>query len=252
MKKIICLLSIFLASKTEGGYAQNRFRATAISGINLSQVDGDLQQGYRKKDLCIGLSSAYIFRPDFDVSVEAFYNPRGAQPPALLDSPEGVYRTSIDLKYADVATLFSFHAYPHKSKLFYIQTLKLGVSYGRLLSSDIEMQKGSTRNTEFEKQLLQGISKNNINLIFGIAWQFTPQFGLMIRHSNSLRKIYDKRELLRLGQSSGIPQSDKNFPYLNPYNFSIQVFYHFLSPHKVIGVIKSKKGGGESDPLEEL
>ena len=37
-----------------------------------------------------------------------------------IDSPDDLYRTRIDLKYADVAALFNFHGYPHKSKLYYI------------------------------------------------------------------------------------------------------------------------------------
>ena len=253
MKKIICILSVFWALNTEGGYAQNRFRVTVIGGINLSQIDGDFQQGYRKKDVCLGLSSAYIFKPDFDISLEAFYNPRGAQPAPLIDSPDDLYRTRIDLKYADVAALFNFHGYPHKSKLYYIQTLKFGVSYGRLLKSDVEMLKGTTRNTEYEQQLLKGIRKDDVSLILGVAWQFTPQLGLMVRHTNSLRRIYDKRNQLTISQSPSITQQgNKNLPYLNPYNFSIQVFYHFISPHKFIGVRKNKKGNGENNPLEEL
>ncbi len=252
MKKIICFLSVLLALNTEGGYAQSRFRATAIGGLNFSQIDGDFQQGYRKKDVCIGISGAYIFKPDFDISLEAFYNPRGTKPAPLIDSPNDLYRTRIDLKYADVAALFNFHGYPHKSKLYYIQTLKFGLSYGRLLKSDIEILKGTTRITEYEQQLLKGIRRDNVNLILGVAWQFTPQLGLMIRHTNSLKRIYDKRNPVTIAQSTYVPPGNNNFPYLNPYNFSIQVFYHFISPHKVIGVRGNKKGNGESDPLEEL
>ena len=252
MKKLICLLSILGALNTEGGYAQNRFRVTVIGGINLSQIDGDLQQGYRKKDVCLGLSSAYVFRPDFDISLEAFYNQRGAQPASLNDSPEAVYRTLIDLKYADVAALLNFHAYPHRSKLYYIQTIKLGVSYGRLLQSDIEMRKKTIRNTEYEQHFLKSIGKEDVSFLFGLAWQFTPRLGLMIRHTSSLRRIYDKKEHFATLPTSSVPQSYKDIPYLSPYNFSIQVFYHFISPHKVIGVRKNKKGNGESDPLEEL
>ncbi len=252
MKKTICLLSLFLALNTEGGYAQSRFRATVIGGINLSQIDGDAQQGYRKKDICVGLSSAYVFRPDFDISLETFYNPRGAQPASLINSPNELYRTRIDLKYADVAALFNFHGYPHRSKLYYIQTLKFGVSYGKLLQSNVDMRKGSFRNTDYEQQILKGLRKDDVSLILGVAWQFTPQLGLMIRHTSSLRRIYDKSEPVALFQSPSVPQSNKNLPYLNPYNFSVQVFYHFISPHKAIGVRKSKKGNGESDPLEEL
>ena len=252
MKKTICFLSVLWALNTEGGYAQSRFRATVIVGINLSQIDGDLQQGYRKKDVCVGLSSAYIFKPDFDISLEAFYNPRGAQPASLIDSPIELYRTRIDLKYADVAALFNFHGYPHRSKLYYIQTLKVGVSYGRLLKSDVEMRKGTTRNTEYEQQILKGIRKDDVSLILGVAWQFTPRLGLMIRHTSSLRRIYDKREVIAMFQSPSISQGNKNLPYLNPYNFSVQVFYHFISPHKIIGVRRNKKGNGENDPLEEL
>jgi Outer membrane protein beta-barrel domain len=246
--RISCLaLSLFLC--TEVIQAQSRFRATVIGGVNLSQIDGDLQQGYRKKNLSVGLSCAAVFKPDLDVSAELFYNPRGARP-----SPEGSPQSSklfatMNFQYADAVMLFNFHSFPHKTKDFYRQTLKLGFSYGRLLKSGIDIKyNGRVAQTEYEQELLKGLKKDDISLVVGAAWQFNPRWGVMLRHTSSLRRIYE-----RIGASSTaqIPNSEKDFRFLSPYFFSIQTFYHFVSPHKTLGVRRNKKNGG-GDPLEEL
>jgi Outer membrane protein beta-barrel domain len=252
MKKLFYLTIFILLQNTEGLYSQSRFRATGVIGLNFTQLDGDLQQGYHKKGASLGLSSAIIIKPDFDISLEAFYNQRGARPISVGTSQESRYRTSIDINYADIVTLFNFHAFPSKSKQYYIQTLKIGFSYGKLLNSRIDMRYNNIKFTEYEQQILKGIKKDDISLVLGLAWQITPQLGVMFRHSNSLRRIYENKQPLSAPSPSFIPISHKDIRYLNPYHFSLHTFYHFVSPHKVIGVRKNKRGGSGGDPLEEL
>jgi hypothetical protein len=252
MKKILYGLIVFFAFHTEGGYAQqSRFRATAIGGVNLSQIDGDFQEGYRRKNVCIGLSSAVIFRPDFDISLEAFYNPRGAQPLPEGTTQQTRYRTTIDLKYADVVALLNFHAFPHKSKLYYVQSLKIGMSYGRLLNSSVAMRYNNLSFAEYEQQIIKGLRKDDIAFILGLGWQLSPQFGFMFRHSYSIRAIYQKKESIFVTPPSFIPIANRDINYLKPYYISLHTFFHFVSPHKAVGVRRNKIGGG-GDPLEEL
>ncbi len=245
----IVFLTIIIFCYTEGGAAQSRFRATIIGGVNLSQIDGDIQQGYRKKNVNIGLSCAAVFKPDFDISLEAFYNPRGAKPVSSGDFQGSKLHATMNLQYADVVGLFNFHSFPHRSKDFYRQTLKLGFSYGRLLKSQVDVKyNGRLSLTEYEQELLKGIRKDDISLVLGVAWQFNPRLGIMFRHTNSLRRIYEKKGS---GSFPQIPTSEKDFRYLTPYFFSVQAFYHFVSPHKTLGVRRNKRNGG-GDPLEEL
>ena len=251
MKKLWYLVVVFFALFTEGGYAQSRFRATAIAGVNLSQVDGDFQEGYRRKNACIGLSSAVIFRPDFDISLEAFYNPRGAQPVPTGTNQQALFRTTIDLKYADVVALLNFHAFPHKSKLYYIQSLKMGLSYGRLLNSKVSMRYNNLSFPDYEQQIAKSLKKDDVSLVLGLAWQLTPQLGVMFRHTYALRPIYERNESISSSTPSFIPGSNRDFRYLKPYYISLHTFFHFVSPHKAVGVRRNKIGGG-GDPLEEL
>jgi hypothetical protein len=250
-KKITTLLLniLFLSIYTEGVIAQSLFRATAIGGVNLSQVDGDLQQGYRKKDISVGLSCAAIIRPDFDVSLELFYNPQGAKPASEGSNQTSKLFADMSLHYADVIGLFNFHSIPLKSRSFYRQTIKLGFSYGRLLKSDINIRyNGRIPLEEYDKELLKNLKKEQISLVVGAAWQITPRWGFMIRHTSSFKKIYEKSKFIF---SASVPSSEKEFRYLKPYYLSIHTFYHFLSPHKTLGV-KSNSRIGNGDPLEEL
>ena len=76
--KTITLVSFLFF--TEGGYAQARFKASAFAGINLGQIDGDRQQGFRKLGASLGLDGSIYLRPDFDISTQLLFNQKGAQP----------------------------------------------------------------------------------------------------------------------------------------------------------------------------
>lgn len=240
---------IFFSLYTEGVSAQQRrFRATIISGVNLSQIDGDFQKGYRHKGLNLGLSCAAVFKPNFDISAEMFLNQKGAQP-APTGSPQTsrLYST-VNLNYADMVGLFNFHSFPHKTKDFYRQTIKMGLSYGRLLSSNIEVRYNNINLTEYEQEITKGLIKDDLSFVVGMAWQFTPRLGIMFRHSNSIKRIYEKTKPIPY---QAVPSTEREFRYFAPYNFSLQVFYHFISPHKALGVRRNSRNGG-GDPLEEL
>jgi hypothetical protein len=251
MKEFLYILIVFFTLNTEGVSAQSRFRATAIGGVNLSQLDGDYQEGYRRKNACIGLSTAVILRPDFDISLETMYNPRGAQPVPEGTNQQTRYRTTIDLKYADVVFLLNFHAFPSKSKLYYLQTLKMGMSYGRLLNSNVTMRYNNLSFAEYEQQIIKGLRKDDIAFVLGLAWQLSPQIGVMFRHTYSIRRIYELKEPITVTSPAFIPIANRDINYLKPYYISLHTFYHFISPHKAVGVRRNKSGGG-GDPLEEL
>jgi hypothetical protein len=243
----VSFVFIFFSLKTEGGVSQNIFRATVASGLNFSQIDGDFQQGYKRKDLNLGLIGDIVVKPNIDFSLELFYNPRGTTPSKYGSQDSKLY-TAIQLKYADVNTMFNYHYTPNKSKTHYIQTLKVGLGYGRLLKSKFSIKQNTFSLDDYEQFLLNNIKKDDFTLILGAAWHLTPRLGIMVRHTSSLNTIFDKRKI----DIAQLPaNSEKDFKYLRPYFLSFNLIYHIISPHKIVGIRKNVTGGG-GDPLEEL
>ena len=82
MKKSLFLSilgSFFMANTHLKAQSGEHFRASVAAGINLSQIEGDGQQGYTKIGASIGAKGAYCFKPNFDMSAELLYNSRGTR-----------------------------------------------------------------------------------------------------------------------------------------------------------------------------
>ena len=148
-KIFLCATLLFF---TEGAVlAQTRFSAKVLTGVNLSQIDGDRQQGYRKRGLSLGLNGSIFIAPDFDVSTELWYNQKGAdyKKPAGF----GEFPSTISLNYSEVALLFNYHFLPNRTEQYYTQSLHVGLSYGRLLGSSTAIFKDNQPLTQLETEV---------------------------------------------------------------------------------------------------
>jgi hypothetical protein len=228
--------------------AQDRFKAGVAVGLNLAQLDGDLQQGYDKSGLNLGLKGFVIIKPQFDVSAELFFNQKGATYTSnkTLGDTKTLY-SIFTLNYADVIFLANFNINPNDAETHYRHTFHAGMSFGRLLNSTTSMQRGSINQTDLEQNITKSYKSNDISFVIGWSWYFNKRMGMTLRHTLSLSNMYDNpvkistREIGLAGYQS-----------LRSYYFSAQLFYNFISPKK-IGVDKRKKKSKKDDSiLEEL
>ena len=227
--------------------AQDRFKAGVAVGFNLAQLDGDLQQGYDKFGLSLGLKGFIIIKPQFDISTELFLNQKGA----TYTSGTNVFDTkklysSFTTNYADVLFLLNFNINPNEAETHYRHTFHAGISLGRLLNSKTSVQRGSFFVDSLEQSLAKNYKSNDVSLVVGWSWFFNKRMGLTIRHTLSMTNMYDnpdKVEARKIGEST--------YQSLRSYFFSAQLFYNFISPKK-IGVDKKKKKKKDNELLEEL
>jgi hypothetical protein len=249
MKKLItysffvffCLFSSLLI-------AQNRFKAGVAIGVNLAQLDGDLQQGYDKFGLNIGLKGFVIIKPQFDISAELFFNQKGASYTGntnVIDT-KTLY-AEFTHNYADVLFLANFNINPNDAETHYRHTFHTGVSFGRLVNSKTSVQRGTMLLNDLEQKLTKDYKSNDVSFVIGWSWFFNKRMGLTLRHTLSLTDIYQNPQNSS-DRTKGIP----GFQSLRSYFLSAQIFYNFISPKK-IGVDKTKKKKKNNDSiLEEL
>jgi hypothetical protein len=244
----IIFLAFFLLF-TEGVTAQARFKATAFAGINLSQIDGDKQDGYRKRGLSLGINGSIFINPAFDISTELMYSTKGASLTGNInaDQPNNYFST-FDLKYSEIALLTNFYLRPNLDRTYYTRSVHMGFSYGRLLQSATSIYKGNQVATKIESDIINQYNPHDVSFIIGLSQLFTQRFGVTVRHTTSLTTLYryDPTQL----DANGVPK-ERAFKYLRPYFLSCHLFYNLVSPNKVMGLKVKKKKTAES-ALEEL
>jgi hypothetical protein len=247
-RKITYLLFIFFILSTNFVNAQNRFKAGVAIGLNLAQLDGDLQQGYDKSGLNLGLKGFVIIKPQFDISAELFFNQKGAiysDKPNIVDTKK-LY-TNFTLNYADVLFLANFNINPNEAETHYKHTFHTGISLGRLLNSKTVAQRGSLPQSDFEQDLTKNYKSNDVSFVIGWSWYFNKRMGITLRHTLSMTDLYENPNPVNI-QSLGV----SGYRSLRSYYLSAQFFYNFISPKKVGVDKKKKKAKKEDNILEEL
>ena len=231
---------------TEGGISQNRFKAGAMVGINMSQIDGDKDEGYRQPGLLLGLNGGFFINPNFDISTQLLYNEKGAKPnPDAAPKPDFNYG-NFSFKYSEIALLANFHYDANNAKNYYRQSIHVGFSYGRLFKSITVITRNNTPNLEFQDDLVSKYNPNDVSFILGWSYSFSPRWGLALRHTVSLNLMYDNPTYASIYRNEA-------FEHLRPYFLSCYVFYNFISPRNPLANRnKKKKKKVSDDPLEEL
>ena len=241
----------FLLFFTEGRVvAQTRFKATALAGINFSQIGGDKQEGYRQRGVSLGLGGSLYLRPDIEIGTELLYNVKGAKPnteiPANGLGFDNNYFSTFSLAYSEIALFSNFHLSPNFEKKYYKRSFLVGLSYGRLLKSSTSIIKYNTRLTAFETAVSSQYNPHDFSVILGLAQMVTPKIGISIRHTLSINYLY-KNPSYKFGYGN----NGADFEHLKPFFLSFHLFYNFISPNKVLGLYV-KKNTPNKNPLEEL
>lgn len=253
MKKHL-LFSIFCCFLMMNGVliaqTEQHFRASVAAGVNFSQIDGDAQQGYHKIGASIGVKGAYIIKPNFDVSTELLYNSRGTRPNPFEEAPTSAsnnLRLNATLNYADILLAANFHFMPNSSHTFYRQSLQVGVSYGRLISSKVIVNKGINNDIIVQNNILNRIKKDDINFVVGYSWFLTSRLGIGAKNTIGLKSIYN---------NSDVDNTVTYYKKFISYNLSLQLVYNLFTPKlnikNQVDKANKAKERKKSNPLEEL
>lgn len=205
---------------------QSPFTAGATAGINLSQVDGDNQFGYQKKGLTFGLRGGIVVQQRWSFLAELLYNFKGAEP-SKYEINDLKRHTSINLHYAEIPLLVKF-SFLQSEEGFYKWAVFGGLSYGRLLRSNIDIFKNNGNIDTLELNLVNQISfkTSEVNAILGVSRYFTPKLGISLKHTVSLIPFYDNPTAVTKPSTT----SQLSYASFRNYFASATLFYDFVAP----------------------
>ena len=218
---LLCGFLLFLTPLA----AQQRFTGGVFAGVNLAQIDGDFQQGYRKKMFGGGIRAAMIISRKFDIGTELMYNGKGAEPSATDKSSRNpnFYMT---MHYAEAALTANLH-FDQAEAGYNQKTVQIGISYGRLLSSSNEVSKLSRVDTLKSKEFLQENIKNvDVSVLVGFAYRFTPKIGIAVRHTYSMTPFFEKN----IAQTPRVTPNPRDYFLGRSYFLSFHLFYDLWTP----------------------
>jgi Outer membrane protein beta-barrel domain len=241
MKKETTLAFLFFFSILTFVKAQqynSPFKAGLTFGINKTQIDGDDQFGYNRRGYNFGLRGAVILSKNMDISTELLYSERGTQPDDT-EKLKNKRTTNVALKYAEVPFLFNFY-YNKAEDGHYRWNVYTGLSYGRLLRSQVSVFKGSSITDTIQQNLVNtiGMNTSDLSYVIGIKRYFTNRVGLSVRHTNSLNLVYKNDAAITAPRNTAI---SKNYNSFRSFFYSVNVFYDFVTPKLQVKKVRKKK-----------
>lgn len=169
--------------------AQNRFKASGVLGLNLSQIDGDLLNGFDQPGLHTGMHVSAILNERWELGMELLYNQQGSRRNIYSNSQSIYDNIRLNVVEAPVQILFNEWKFQ----------LGAGLSYARIINSKVIDVSGADI-TE-----LQNFRDDMINVVLGGTFNFSERWGLNVRWSRSLNNLrQNKADGLFVARSLGI------------------------------------------------
>ena len=212
-KKTCLLFFILLFLVSTSSFAQ-RFKAGAIAGVTLSQMDGDQHTGFDKFGIQAGLKGIAIITERIHVNTELLFSQKGSFFPSRLGVEKKDY--TIGLNYMEVPILVDVLV-KQIDKDHYRHHLSGGISYSRLFNANFEEPSNSPISF---KRFEEEFNKNELSLVLGYGNYITRNIGLDFRYTYAFSQVFERE-----GQ---IESSDTNqTEFLRNYHMSLRLFYVF-------------------------
>lgn len=166
-----CLLLVF------GGFITlqaQRFTGGLVVGLNLTQIDGDNQGGYRQFGLKAGGFVQYPLGPNLWLQPELIFDQMGAR------DQNGLF--NIRLQYISLPVMIqaTIPVELDEGKPFPVR-LEAGLEGGYLLSS---------RDAAFDRPLLDPLTRADLRASLGVEFRMGPRSAFHIRFGRSIVSIF--------------------------------------------------------------
>lgn len=225
--KLISLFCLFLFvlpqhadAQRRGKRIKQRFRASLITGFNLSQIDGDNYNGFDKFNPQFGIGGTAVINRQSEIGIELLYHNKGARtesdPRRLLNTKDRL----VDLSYVEVPIYFRHN----QRETFPTVYFEGGGAFARLIDAKID-EPAVVQDGLILSGLENDLQENELSLLLGIGYQFTEHIGARFRYSFALTRVYNTADLseeaaLQIEQERGVMQ-------LRNYYISLAAFYRF-------------------------
>ncbi len=155
-------------------YSQG-FKAALIAGMNASQIDGDNLYGFNKLGLSVGGRLGYKTDKSYDIALEMLYSQRGS----TLNTFNSLPSDRIGLNYFEIPIIFNLRDWYIEKEDYFKVRVETGFSYGYLFQIEA---------VGFNESYFK---KHDISWLIGAGLNINKMFGVGIRYSTSLFKMYE-------------------------------------------------------------
>lgn len=174
MKHRISLACLLCAVLLSPPLKAQRFKAAALAGINLSQIDGDNLYGFNKLGVTAGGRLSYANSKSVDLALEMLYSQRGSAVRVFNNNPGD----KISLNYLELPLVVSLRDWYVTSGDYYKVRVDGGFSYAYLFGAD-----ASGFNEDYFR-------KHDVSWLLGAGIRFTKFWGLSLRYTSSFYNMY--------------------------------------------------------------
>lgn len=155
-----------------------RFNASALLGINASQIDGDGYYGYDKPGWHAGGRLSVSTGKRQDISLEMLYSERGSSS-SLFGAPDS---SKYNLSYLEVPVIFSLKDWFQDTENYHKVRIDGGLSGGYLFQTDVP---------KFEENDYRRL---DLAWLAGIGFHFNKHVACSIRYTNSIFDLLNKED----------------------------------------------------------
>jgi hypothetical protein len=164
-----------------------RFKAAAVFGVNLSQIDGDLLVGYNQPGINGGLEVTTVLTEKFDVSLEFLFSQKGAHE-SNKDAP-GASIEKIRLNSVETPVFINFYDWKLK--------FSAGGSFARMINYKVVNSFGVdvTEDEAFD------FTPNVFSVILGVTYFINDHWGVTGRWGRESNIRVDKADAKYRGKT---------------------------------------------------
>lgn len=201
---------------------ESLFKGLFSAGLNLSQVDGDAEFGYKKVGGYFGVGTLVKFHKNFSVSLEMIYSMRGARPKyRTYDSLGLEYQNKFDITYDYLDIPISLNVHDKKFVIFGV-----GLNLGTM----VRYKQTDARGEDITNNATRNVMPRKLDLAFqtSLAFMIKRQFGIGVKFQYTMLSLR--------------PAVDLTNPKIKgQYNNMITVRFTYLLDPKLMKFLKRNK-----------
>ena len=183
LKKLFFVCLILIAASQ--AQAQEFFKASAVAGFTLAQIDGDGLLGYDKVGLSAGLKLAYPIQDKLDIGMELLYSQRGSQS-GFLAGGGNIQQTHLD--YFEIPVYVTLKDWYIEGEDYYKIGIHAGLSYGYLMNI-------TSANGLYEQDINE-FNTNDISWLIGPSYSISPRWTFTARFTRSFTKLFKSNNFI--------------------------------------------------------
>jgi len=177
----ICLFFILIGVSSVDA---QRFKGSAVFGLNLAQIDGDNLAGFNKLGLTGGVKLGYPIQDNIDINLEMLYSQRGSNAGFGFGNQASSFT---DLKYLEILVYANLMDWFIADEGYHKVSAHAGLNFSYLFAVD-------SSNGVISRDI-DTYKRNNIGYLIGVDYKFTKHLGTSVRYNRAFNSINENRAI---------------------------------------------------------